>query len=59
MNFIDAHEEIGEIVKVLDKSLAKWLNKLDSENLLEDTTIVYLSDHGLHMNGLFYLFNID
>ena len=30
------------------------LEKLKNEGLFEDTTIIYMSDHGFHMHGIFY-----
>ncbi|CDW71266.1 duf229 domain containing protein [Stylonychia lemnae] len=48
MNFLDAHEGIGEAIDYLDKPLAKFLKEMEDEN----TGLILLSDHGLHMTGL-------
>lgn len=59
LDFLIAHEGTGEVVKYMDDALFGFLNGLKNENLLQDTAVVLYSDHGLHMQGLFYLMDID
>lgn len=55
MSFIDGHEWTNEVVKFLDLPLVNFLkffeNKSFSNNNNDNTAIILLSDHGLHMNG--------
>jgi len=57
--FIDAHESTQEVVTYLDDSLAGFLEGLEKENLLEDTLIMFWSDHGLHLPSFSDLFSQD
>lgn len=40
----------GSTIQFLDEHLVEFLEDLDEEELLEDTTILFLSDHGNHMH---------
>jgi len=57
--FMDSHESTGEVIKTVDEPLFNLLNNLKNDRLLEDTTIIFFSDHGLHMHGIFYMLNIE
>ncbi|CDW87264.1 UNKNOWN [Stylonychia lemnae] len=47
LNFIDYHEGSGTTIKFLDEPLAQFLKQHGKQ----DTTIIFMSDHGFHMNG--------
>lgn len=53
--FIDAHEGTGEVVKYMDEKFIDFFDFLETEGSLNDTTIVFQSDHGVNMPG-FYTF---
>ena len=42
-----------------DEYVAKLLDQLEKDGSLEDTVVVMISDHGLHMAGLFELFKAE
>ena len=52
---MDAHEFFGETVVLIDDALASFLDTIDPEN----TTVLYFSDHGLHMNMLYEALKIE
>ena len=47
--FMDGHEDTSETITFLDEPLTNFLNELYNNNLLNDTFIILVSDHGLHM----------
>ena len=49
------HEGTLNIVKYIDEPLSNFLNKLFNDNLLKDSTIILLSDHGASMPSVYYL----
>ena len=51
----DGHEGTLEILKYLDDSLNNFLLDLFNDNLLKDTTIFLLSDHGTAMPSPYYI----
>lgn len=51
----DGHEGTLEILKYLDNILYNFLTKLFQDNLLKDTSIFLLSDHGASMPSPYYL----
>jgi membrane-anchored protein YejM (alkaline phosphatase superfamily) len=51
---ISAHEFSGENSRFLDPVLAEWLEKFDSEGLLDDTIVNLYSDHGDHIDFLMW-----
>ena len=51
-----AHEETGEVLKYLDDVIYNYLNSLYNDNLFKDSSIFLLSDHGLGIQSLFYIF---
>jgi hypothetical protein len=51
----DGHEGTLEILKYIDSTLFKFLNDLYNKNLLKDSTIFLLSDHGTAMPSPYYL----
>ena len=50
----DGHEGTLEILKYLDNILFSFLNNLFNDNLLKETTIFLLSDHGTAMPSPYY-----
>jgi hypothetical protein len=53
----DGHEGTLEILKYLDNTLFSFLNNLFKDNLLKDTTVFLLSDHGTAMPSPYYITN--
>jgi len=53
----DGHEGTLEVLKYSDKYIFEFLNNLFEENLLKDSTILILSDHGCPMPSIYYFFN--
>ena len=51
----DAHEGTLELVKYTDDLLFNFLNSLYNDNLLINTTIFVMSDHGCGMPSIYYL----
>ena len=50
----DGHEGTLEILKYLDNLLFSFLNNLYNDNLLKETTVFLLSDHGTSMPSPYY-----
>ncbi len=48
MSFMDAHEDTGEVIKYLDRPLTDFLFDFYYNGYLNDTFIMFVSDHGLH-----------
>jgi len=57
LDFLDGHEMTGEVVSYMDEPLSQFLSEMDSKGYLEDTAIMLYSDHGLHLNFFYYVFN--
>ena len=53
----DGHEGTLEILKYLDDIIYNFLNDLFNDNLLKDSTIFLLSDHGTAMPSPYYMTN--
>ena len=51
------HEGTMNVVKYIDDSVSNFLNKMFNENLLKDSSIILLSDHGASMPSVYYLFD--
>ena len=54
----EGHEPTGQMVGYLDDILYNFLFKLYSKNFASNTSIILFSDHGQHLNGLFYLLKL-
>ena len=55
LSFQDGHEPTGQVIKYLDEHLYNYLNKLYESNLLNDTALFILSDHGnSYFNYIYY-----
>jgi len=52
----DGHEGTLEVLKYSDEHIYKFLNNLFEENLLKDSTLILISDHGCPMPSI-YFFN--
>ena len=50
----DGHESTLEVIKYDDNIIYNFLNKLYKDNLLDNTTILLLSDHGCSLPSLYY-----
>ena len=48
ISLIDGHEGTGQIVRFVDDPILELLQSIDSSN----TTVIYISDHGLHINPI-------
>ena len=53
----DGHEGTLEAIKYTDEIIYDFLNSLYNDNLLKDTTIFLLSDHGCGMPSVYYLYD--
>ena len=53
----DGHEGTLEVLKYVDDTIFNFLNDLYNDNLLKDTSIFLLSDHGVTMPSIYYLYN--
>ena len=51
----DAHENTLEPVKYLDNTISEFLNNLFNDNLLINTTIFLISDHGASLPSIYHL----
>ena len=49
MNFLEAHEGLEQVVKTMDEDLVEFLHDMKETGSLEDTMVVFLSDHGNDM----------
>ena len=50
-----AHENTLEKLKYIDNIIYNFFNKLYQDNLLKDTSILLLSDHGVAIPSIYYL----
>ena len=50
------HEATEEVLKYLDDLIFNYLYSLFNDNLFKDTSIFLLSDHGLGLHSLYYMF---
>lgn len=51
-----AHEGTGEVLKYLDEIIFNYLSSLYNDNLFKDSSILLLSDHGLALQSIYYIF---
>jgi hypothetical protein len=50
----DGHEGTLEVLKYADIVIYKFLNNLFNDNLLKDSSIILVSDHGVGMPSIYY-----
>jgi len=50
-----AHEGTMEVIKYLDEIIFNHLNSLFNDNLLKDSSIFLLSDHGMGIQSIYYI----
>ena len=53
LEFLDAHEHTRENIKNFNEPMYNYLNQLYLEELLENTCIIFYSDHGHHHDYLY------
>lgn len=53
----DGHEGTLQTIKYNDEIIFSFLNNLYKDNLLKDSSIFLLSDHGVGMPSLYYLYD--
>lgn len=53
LHFIDSHEDTMVLSSSVDPGLSKFLQRLDEEQKLDETLVIFLSDHGLHYGPYF------
>mmetsp|Transcript_38364 Transcript_38364/g.43551 ORF Transcript_38364/g.43551 Transcript_38364/m.43551 type:complete len:691 (-) Transcript_38364:366-2438(-) len=53
MAFSEGHEGTGEVIQYLDEPLERFLNEFEAAHG-DNTMIVMMSDHGLHMHGIYW-----
>ena len=51
------HEGTLNVLKYQDDLIANLLKRLFDDNLLKDTTIIFLSDHGVGMPSIYYAYD--
>ena len=51
------HEGTLSVIKYQDGIIADFLNRLYDDNLLKDTSIILLSDHGIGMPSIYYIYD--
>jgi hypothetical protein len=57
--FEDAHEGTGEVARYLDDRLITFLETFERNGWLNDTAIIFTSDHGNNMIGFYNIFNCE
>ena len=53
----EGHEGTLEAVRYIDDVIFNFLNKLFNENLLKDSSVILISDHGASMPSIYYNFD--
>ena len=51
------HEGTLSVIKYSDDIISNFLNRLFNDNLLKETSIIFLSDHGVGLPSLYYLYD--
>ena len=51
------HEGTLNVIKYQDEIIANFLNKLFDDNFLKHTAVILLSDHGVSMPSIYYLYD--
>jgi membrane-anchored protein YejM (alkaline phosphatase superfamily) len=53
----NGHEGTLTVLKYIDEIIYNFLNNLFNDNLLKDSSVILLSDHGASMPSIYYLFD--
>ena len=53
----NGHEGTLTVLKYIDEIIYNFLNNLFNDNLLKDSSVILLSDHGAGMPSIYYLFD--
>ena len=53
----DGHEGTLESLKYIDNIIFNFLNNIFNENLLKDSSVILLSDHGVGVPSFYYFYN--
>lgn len=59
MYFLDGHELTNEVITYLDKRLYEWLKLHEELFFSTNTSLIFITDHGLHMNGFSGALNLE
>jgi hypothetical protein len=59
MYFMDGHEITNEVITYLDSHVYDWLVEHEETFFKTKTTLVFITDHGLHMNGFSEALNLE
>ena len=51
------HEGTLSVIKYVDEIITNFLNRLFNDNLLKEKSIIFLSDHGVGMPSIYYLYD--
>ena len=57
--FQEAHEGTEEVVTLLDKALSNFLENFQQKGYLDNTAIIFVSDHGNNMFGFNEIFKFE
>lgn len=49
---MQAHEPTGEVIKYMDDALFKFLDYFEKKGYLNETILIFMSDHGLTQTGI-------
>jgi arylsulfatase A-like enzyme len=47
-HFSEAHESLGELVQYIDDDMVEFLDNFHKKGYLDDTVLLFMSDHGAH-----------
>jgi len=59
LSFLDAHEPTAELAQYMDGDLYDFLVRMDGKGAFDDTTILFMADHGHHLNVFYFLFGFE
>ena len=57
LQFLEAHEGTGDLLKHFDNPLERFLEWLETKGFLEGSLLLIVADHGMHMRGPYYFIN--
>jgi membrane-anchored protein YejM (alkaline phosphatase superfamily) len=59
LEFMDNHEGTGELINYLDSNVANFLEEGHKSGVMNNTAVVVMSDHGLHMHGVYRILDFE